>query len=320
MKLIVNNVNIEPDADGFINATELCKICNKNFKFWMLKKQSKDIIKFMTKNGEIVTKVINKNTWVNVDIAIIILQWISVEFLINCIREIKDEIIINIDLPPIKLPPHKNLNLYKLKNGVCIYIADDNIGWCKNINDKKHRNLQYVIYSDDACTIYKLIKCRFKNNINIEEIVNYIQNLGLTISELSRDEIVAYNNFKNKQRSISFSPFPKEGNIKFKRCPGNTHKDEENRILLLENFSNNKRNKDGLQRLCRECIIIAKCGENRKKRSRKLATAEFDSTTHKFCIKCGIIYSINDFYKDKTKKDGLHSLCKQCKKNKSKND
>ena len=37
-------------------------------------------------------------------------------------------------------------------------------------------------------------------------------------------------------------------------------------------------------------------------------------TTTKICTKCKIEKSINEFYKDKSKKDGLESNCKECKK------
>ena len=35
--------------------------------------------------------------------------------------------------------------------------------------------------------------------------------------------------------------------------------------------------------------------------------------TTKLCSKCNTTKTITEFYKDRTSKDGLHSLCKQCK-------
>lgn len=41
--------------------------------------------------------------------------------------------------------------------------------------------------------------------------------------------------------------------------------------------------------------------------------------THKVCNKCTTIFSLTEFHKDKSKKDGCHSICKYCQKQNKEN-
>jgi hypothetical protein len=81
------------------------------------------------------------------------------------------------------------------------------------------------------------------------------------------------------------------------------HCGEEKDILA---FGKNKANKDGYNNRCKDCI-------NAKKRKRK-SPKDFPNpkTGYKFCLDCGKEKLIEEFIKDKSKKDGHRNRCKVC--------
>lgn len=46
---------------------------------------------------------------------------------------------------------------------------------------------------------------------------------------------------------------------------------------------------------------------------------KYDETIHKKCNKCELLLTRESFNKDKSKKDGLHTTCRSCKKNVKRN-
>lgn len=107
----------------------------------------------------------------------------------------------------------------------------------------------------------------------------------------------------------------------------------------LSSFSKNKNSKDGLQYYCRSCMKVArqkslsttsaeraekrrlrqelKSAEKQKKQEQKLAKkakklqARLDAN-EKTCSRCKESKSLDNFFNDKTKWDGLRTVCKAC--------
>ena len=78
----------------------------------------------------------------------------------------------------------------------------------------------------------------------------------------------------------------------------------------LDEFYKTKTSKDGYRGTCISCF-----SENSKtnfEKIRKIPIEERDIPEFKICKKCGIIKPINEFRKDKLKKDGHQSHCKIC--------
>ena len=99
-----------------------------------------------------------------------------------------------------------------------------------------------------------------------------------------------------------------------KRCGGLHHKTEESRMQPLINYFKHKAHKDGHSRLCKECYLIGKYGDDRKRR-KVVTIPKYDTSTSKWCNLCESVKEHKDFYPDKMKKDGLNSNCKSCKNN-----
>ena len=100
---------------------------------------------------------------------------------------------------------------------------------------------------------------------------------------------------------------------KFKRCGGFTHITEESRIVSLDNFFKNASNtNDGLARICKECFLVGRYGDNRKKR-KVVVPPKYDILTHKWCNRCENVIIRDLFFKDVYSNDGLNSNCKLCK-------
>jgi hypothetical protein len=80
---------ISRSSDGYVNATQLCKADNREFKTWMRRKNTKKYLNLLSSSVQICTDQLIKYqtginefraTWVHPRIAINIAQWISPEF------------------------------------------------------------------------------------------------------------------------------------------------------------------------------------------------------------------------------------------------
>ena len=86
-------------------------------------------------------------------------------------------------------------------------------------------------------------------------------------------------------------------------------------IKQLIEFNKEKRNKDGYKNQCKNCI------KNKEEEHYELIKDEinqYDINKNKTCNKFNQIKCIIEFYKDKTKYDGYHTICKICSENNSK--
>jgi hypothetical protein len=97
-----------------------------------------------------------------------------------------------------------------------------------------------------------------------------------------------------------------------KRCAGFTHATEESRVLPIGSFHKNATNRDGYQRLCKECILGKKCGVDRS-RHKVVEIPKVDDTKEKFCLRCESVKPFSQFYNDAGTRDRLNSNCKACK-------
>lgn len=97
-----------------------------------------------------------------------------------------------------------------------------------------------------------------------------------------------------------------------KRCGGLHHETEESRLQPVSNYFKNKANENGISRLCKECYLIGKYGDDRKKK-KVVEIPKYDISSQKWCNFCETVKEHNEFYPDKNKKDGLNSNCKACR-------
>ena len=105
-----------------------------------------------------------------------------------------------------------------------------------------------------------------------------------------------------------------EDEPKKKRCGGQWHKTEEERMVPLEMFYRHSSHKDGRARLCKDCYAKSqnRQGYNEKCRRDK-PLPEFDPATHKWCNRCESVKEHAQYYSCSSTKDGLCSNCKACK-------
>jgi len=97
-------------------------------------------------------------------------------------------------------------------------------------------------------------------------------------------------------------------NIKYKKCT---------KWELLINFSKDKRRKDKLTILCKQCIKIIKQHQNKQwRKNRHKYTLEelnhklVNNIEYKYCSFCKQWELLTNFHKAKNEKDGLHYICK----------
>lgn len=98
--LILKNITIESrDSDKFINATQLCKAGNKQFKDWYRLESTQELVKELenelktsnlidVKRGN--SKKFNQGSWVHPLLAIHIAMWISPKFAIKVSQWIEE--------------------------------------------------------------------------------------------------------------------------------------------------------------------------------------------------------------------------------------
>jgi hypothetical protein len=79
-----------------------------------------------------------------------------------------------------------------------------------------------------------------------------------------------------------------------------------------EGFHKDKRAKDGFSSQCKQCMRKYKQEKRDLVRLQKKLKDESKDYTKKICCKCGIEKPLGEFHKDKNKKVGVRSTCKQC--------
>lgn len=240
----------------------------------------------------------------------------------------------------------RHKELYKLKTGPCVYIIDMKktlndtdsmrykIGQTGNITNRVSAfrtsnpfcEVISVIYSAHNIDLERSLKIKyekqlFPNNSEFvtgmsretiqEDILQLAKVLNIDYTIETKDELAKFNRHiinESDVEKIEVVSTP-DG---FKRCGGQYHKTEESREQPLINFYKQKCNKDGHSRLCKECYSISKYGENRRQR-KVVDIPKYDTTSSKWCNVCESVKQHNEFYPDKTKKDGLNSNCISCR-------
>lgn len=108
---------------------------------------------------------------------------------------------------------------------------------------------------------------------------------------------------------------------KIKRCGGQWHETEEDRMVSIDLFYRHKSHKDGRARLCKDCYARS---QNRQGYNTKLQRDKpipsYDTSTHKWCNRCESVKPHGEFYNSVGTKDGLMSNCKTCKAEQKQNN
>ena len=235
--------------------------------------------------------------------------------------------------------------LYRIKKGGCVYLIimkeEDKdirtkVGLSRDITDRvggyrtsnPFCKLLFVMYTEDYVLLEATIKRKydkelypnnreFITNIKSEDLVDGIKKLAdmLNINYVleTEEELNTFNEHNVKFTILSDDSEEKtEEIIITKRCGGVTHKTEESRFLPLSKYFKNVGNEDGVNRICKDCHLVGVYGDKRKIK-KTVVIPEYDINTHKWCNRCENIKGRDDFYKEKTTKDGLCSNCKGCK-------
>lgn len=246
----------------------------------------------------------------------------------------------------------KRKELYKLKEGSCVYLlnvselSDDilkiKIGHTGNITDRisgfrtinPFCKLLCVMYTQQNVTIESIMKLRYQkelipNNSEfitgiskdtlVQDLIQFSDSLRVPYNFESQEELEKFNrhivpltDIEKLEKELENEDIIEIDTEKFKRCGGFTHTTEESRILSYGNFFKNSNNKDGVARICKECFLVGRYGDKRKRR-KVVITPEYDSSTHKWCNRCENVRSRDQFYKDTSTKDGISANCKTCK-------
>jgi hypothetical protein len=417
-------VKIPMREDGYIHATKLCKIANKQLKKW---KESKETKNFINKLEEKIKKVIGPNslsqiievykgnsskykqgTWVHPDLGINLATWCSPSFSLQVskwVREIiitgsvktgeekkedeltesfkkrieelesklkekdeeleetKEKLELTEEMSILQEKELKQVNkehrrlyvnhqyylrrkeMYKLKEGNCVYLCNMNglreeevfqdefkVGSTKDINQRMadfrtsnpFNKLFFVIYTPNHTGLEASMKLKHEENLilnnrefikgNIEDLMKDLidiancLNLKYTIEE--QEDIDNFNTNIIPKKVEELNEKLPEGT---KRCGGRFHETEESRILTFDNFFKNKSERDGVNRLCKNCYLTGVYGDDRKQR-KKVVIPPFDVLTEKWCNLCESVKKHTDFHRANYTKDGLNSNCKECKK------
>jgi hypothetical protein len=241
--------------------------------------------------------------------------------------------------------------LYTLKKGACVYLVNMlginepegtykiKIGHTTDITNRIQGfrtsnpfcKILFLMYCPESFMIEKNMKVKytklrpndseFIDGILLDslqdEIVHLAEFLDQPYTLADNNDINEFNNHiitANEAKEMQIvEPIDEKGQ-QLKRCGGITHTTEESRFLTLDNFYKNAGNRDGVNRLCKECHIQSTYGDKRKRR-KIVAIPKYDTTTHKWCNLCETVKEHEMFYNDTGNKDGLGSNCKDCKKN-----
>lgn len=245
----------------------------------------------------------------------------------------------------------KRKKLHKLPEGKCIYIVnttgDDNnmklkIGKSENITGRISGfrtssplcKLMFLLYTDQNHDIEKHMKRIYEDNRpNDREFIEGVPLEDLKQHFISMAEILKSNyRIETDEQLDEFNKHlvteeqaqqkiiqeenkqTEEEEPKVKRCCGQWHNTEEERMVSIDMFYRHKSHKDGRARLCKDCYARSqnRQGYNEKLRRDK-PIPEFNPETHKWCNRCGSVKEHNKFYNTTSTKDGLMANCKDCK-------
>lgn len=242
----------------------------------------------------------------------------------------------------------KRKELYRLKEGSCVYVIN-----MRGINDNEVKRYKigqssdltnrvcgyrtsspfckvlFVMYVKENIVIEKCMKIRYEeqlkpnnhefiSSVNLDSLIESIIKIADILNqpyELETDEnLDKFNSHILPLEEIFKDPeLEKLPDITHKRCGGYRHTTEEEKLLPISHFSKHRGNKDGYQRLCKECVCKSIYGDDRK-RQKQVVKPDFDITTHKWCNRCENVRLRSNFHSSQDTKDGLNPNCKICKR------
>jgi hypothetical protein len=97
---------------------------------------------------------------------------------------------------------------------------------------------------------------------------------------------------------------PRDLPVSTKIC-GSRHCDISGIAQPIENFAKNRSRKDGLQSFCRKCL-------SRVKKARERNFPRIPDDQIKICCKCRLPKKASEFYRNRTRPDGVGACCKSC--------
>lgn len=173
-------ITIIERKDGFINATKLCKLANKNFNDWYKTKSIKSLIDSLKDETNIIfSKFVDikkggninfQESWIHPKLALSLILWLFPKFSLKI--NLKENNFLDFE---IQIEPEK-YNYYQFEKGCVFYIIQvyDNIYKInfekKDINKKLQIERQktpfigvkYLAYTDNASFLKQNIYSRFK--------------------------------------------------------------------------------------------------------------------------------------------------------------
>ena len=245
----------------------------------------------------------------------------------------------------------KRKKLHKLPEGKCIYIVnttgDDNnmklkIGKSENITGRVSGfrtssplcKLMFLMYTDQHHDIEKHIKRIYEDNrpndrefiegVPLEDLKHHFIKLADVLQSNyqieTHEQLTEFNKHliteEEAQEDIEKETEEEqlEEEPKIKRCGGQWHETEEDRMVSIDLFYRHKSHKDGRARLCKDCYARS---QNRQGYNTKLQRDKpippYNTTTHKWCNRCENVKKHEEFHNSSSTKDGLMSNCKACK-------
>lgn len=252
----------------------------------------------------------------------------------------------------------KRKKLHKLPEGKCVYIVnttgDDNnmklkIGKSDNITGRVSGfrtssplcKLMFLMYTDQHHDIEKHMKRIYEDNrpnyrefiegIPLETLKQHFIDLANILRSNYRleteEQLCEFNKHliteeeAQEQVEVETGEEKLEEEPKMKRCGGQWHETEEDRMVSIDLFYRHKSHKDGRARLCKDCYARSqnRQGYNTKLQRDKPIPA-YNTTTHKWCNRCESVKKHEEFHNSSSTKDGLMSNCKACKAEQKQNN
>lgn len=192
--------------------------------------------------------------------------------------------------------------VHKLRKGKCFYIIENTsvsnekkIGTTTNLNSRRSSyntyfdpSFRYILFTHEFKLIEKLVKIKFKNNIK--------EHSDEWITDISENIIIDFVEKMCKELDIEYETFTKLEDVivdSKKEIDDEEDKEDEKEIDEEEDKDIDEEEEDNI-----DSVEIIYTKENSKK-----------------CTKCLETKIYENFNKDKTKKDGYHSTCRECEKN-----